>query len=76
MEKVWVTGVHHVENDNDKEQGCQNEEQPSHSPEQREIMEPVSVLEEQLYSPNNLHLWRSGACTSYHEAKEMMKSLM
>ena len=43
---------HHEENDNDKEQGCQNEEQQSHSPEQREIMEPVSVLEEQLYSPN------------------------
>ena len=32
--------VHHEENDNDKEQGCQNEEQQSHSPEQREIMEP------------------------------------
>ena len=39
-------------------------------------MEPVSVLEEQLYSPNILHIWRSGACTSYYEAKEMMKSLM
>eukprot|EP00731_Ephydatia_muelleri_P009061 Em0004g1399a len=62
--------VHHEENDNDKEQGCQNEEQQSHSPEQCEIMEPVSVLEEQLYSPNILHLWRSGACTSYYEAKE------
>ena len=62
--------VHHEENDNDKEQGCQNEEQQSHSPEQREIMEPVSVLEEQLYSPNILRLWRSGACTSYYEAKE------
>ena len=35
--------VHHEENDNDKEQGCQNEEQKSHTPEQREIMEPVSV---------------------------------
>eukprot|EP00731_Ephydatia_muelleri_P003495 Em0001g3495a len=62
--------VHHEENDNDKEQGCQNEEQQSHSPEQREIMEPVSVLEEQLYSLNILCLWRSGACTSYYEAKE------
>ena len=39
------------------------------SPEQREIMESVSVLEEQL-SSNILRLWRSGACTSYYEAKE------
>ena len=62
--------VHHEENDNKKEQGCQNEEQQSHSPEQREIMEPVFVLEEQLYSPNILRLWRSGACRSYYEAKE------
>ncbi|KAL5517819.1 hypothetical protein EMCRGX_G003442 [Ephydatia muelleri] len=37
--------VHHEENDNDKEQGCQNEEQKSHTPEQREIMEPVSNAE-------------------------------
>ena len=49
--------VHHEENDNNKEQGCQNEE-------------PVSVIEEQLYSPNILRLWRSGECTSYYEAKE------
>ena len=71
MEKVWVTcSVHHEENDNDKEQGCQNEELQSHSPEQREIMEPVFVLEEQLYSPNISRLWRSGACISYYEAKE------
>ena len=62
--------VHHEENDNDKEQGCLNEEQQSHSPEQRETMESVSVIEEQLYSPNILHLWRSGACRSYYEAKE------
>ena len=33
-------------------------------------MEPVSVLEEELYSPNILHLWRSGACTSYYEVKK------
>eukprot|EP00731_Ephydatia_muelleri_P007476 Em0003g1724a len=59
-----------AENDNDKEQGCQNEELQSHSPEQREIMEPVFVLEEQLYSPNISRLWRSGACISYYEAKE------
>ncbi|KAL5508794.1 hypothetical protein EMCRGX_G004033 [Ephydatia muelleri] len=47
---------HHDKNDNDKEQGCQNEEQQSHSPEQREILEPLSVLEEQLYSPNILSM--------------------
>ena len=65
---------HHEENNNDKEQGCQNEEQQSHSPEQREIMsEPVSVFKEQLYSWNILRLWRS-----HHimKPKKMMKSLM
>ena len=61
--------VHHEEKDNEKEQGCQNEEQQIYSPE-REIMEHVSELEEQLYSLNILRLWRSGACTSYYEAKE------
>ena len=59
------------ENDNDKERGCHNEEQQSHSPEQCEIMEPVSVLEEQLYCPNILRLWRSGACTSYYEEDDV-----
>ena len=59
-----------LDHDNDKEQGCQNEQHKSHSPEQREIMEPVSVLEEQLYSPNVLCLWRSGACTSHKEDDE------
>ena len=41
--------VHHEENDNDKEQGCQNEEQKSHSPKQ-------NIILEQLYSLNILRL--------------------
>ena len=41
--------IHHEENDDDKEQGCQNEEQKSHRSEQRKILEPASVLDEQLY---------------------------
>ena len=68
--------VHHEENDNEKEQGCQNEEQQSHSPEQHEIMEPVSVLEEQLYSPN---MYVYGGQEHVHhimKPKKMMKSLM
>ena len=60
----------HEENEYYKEQGCQNEQQKSHSPEYHKILEPASVLEEQLYSPNFLRLWRSGACTSHYEAKE------
>ena len=31
--KCMGDSVHHEENDNKKEQGCQNEEQQSHSPE-------------------------------------------
>ena len=57
-------------NDNYKEQGCQNEQQKSHSPEHHKILEPASVLEEQLYAPNILPLWRSGACTSHYEVIE------
>ena len=30
--------VHHEDNDNDKEQGCQNKVQQSHSPEQRKML--------------------------------------
>ena len=44
---------HHDENDNDKDQGCQNEEQQSHSPEQRlsgDVLYPI------LVSPSTLFL--------------------
>ena len=29
-----------------------------------------SALEEQLYSPSLIRLWRSGACVMHYEAKE------
>ena len=38
--------VDHEENDNYKEQGCQNEQQKSCSPEHHKILEPASLLQE------------------------------
>ena len=67
----------HEENDNYKKQGCQNEQHKSHSPEHHKILEPASVLEEQLYSPNILCLY--GDQEHVHhimKPKKMMKSLM
>ena len=67
--------VHHEENDNDKEQGCQNEEQQSHSPEQREIMEPVCVLE--VFSKHFTSMEVRPACTSYYRFERLpTKSIM
>ena len=60
----------HEDEDNYKEPRFQNKHKKSHSREQHTILEPASLLEEQLYSSDILRLWRSGACTSHYEAKE------
>ena len=69
-EKGIGDSVDHDDDDNYKEPRFQNEHKKSYSREQRTILEPAFLLKEQLYSPNILRLWRSGACTSFYEAKE------
>ena len=69
-EKGTGDSVDHEDDDNYKNQRFQNEHKKSHSREQCTILEPASLLEEQLYSLNILRLWRSGACTSFYEAKD------
>ena len=69
-EKEIGNSVDHEDVDNYKEPTFQNKHEKSHSQELRTILESASLLDEQLYSPNILHLWRSGACTSLYEVKE------